>query len=60
MYVFLGCTRACMCGCDGGVVCVGHWNASFKLTLSGMCGFYMLCRLRFLISVCIAQGEPFG
>ena len=24
LYVFLGCTRACMCGCDGDVVCVGH------------------------------------
>ena len=24
MYVFLGCTRACVCGCDGAVVCVGH------------------------------------
>ena len=24
LYVFLGCTRACVCGCDGGIVCVGH------------------------------------
>ena len=24
LYVFLGCTRACVCGCDGDVVCVGH------------------------------------
>ena len=41
-YVFHGCTRTCVCGCDCDVVCVGHdlnwytgWNASFKLTLFG-------------------------
>ena len=24
-YVFLGCTRACVCRCDGDVICVGHY-----------------------------------
>ena len=24
LYVFLGCTRACVWGCNGDVVCVGH------------------------------------
>ena len=24
LYVFLGCTRACVCRCDGDVICVGH------------------------------------
>ena len=24
VYVFLGCTRTCVCGCDCDVVCVGH------------------------------------
>ena len=24
LYVFLGCTRACVCRCDGDVFCVGH------------------------------------
>ena len=24
LYVFLGCTRACVCRSDGDVVCVGH------------------------------------
>ena len=24
LYVFLGCTRACVCRCDGVVICVGH------------------------------------
>ena len=22
--IFLGCTPACVCGCDGDVICVGH------------------------------------
>ena len=22
--LFIGCTRACVCGCDGDVICVGH------------------------------------
>ena len=24
MYVCLGCTRPCVCRCDGDVICVGH------------------------------------
>ena len=24
LYVYLGCTRACVCWCDGDVICVGH------------------------------------
>ena len=24
LYIFIGCTRACVCGCDGDVICVGH------------------------------------
>ena len=24
LYVFLGCTRACVCRCDGDVICVGR------------------------------------
>ena len=24
LYIFLGCTRACVCGCDGDVICIGH------------------------------------
>ena len=24
LYVFLGCTRTCVCGCDCDVVCIGH------------------------------------
>ena len=24
LYVFLGCTRACVCRCDGDVICVDH------------------------------------
>ena len=24
LYVFLGCTRACVCKCDGYVICVDH------------------------------------
>ena len=24
LYVFLGCTHACVCRCDGDVICVGH------------------------------------
>ena len=24
LYVFLGCTRARVCRCDGDVICVGH------------------------------------
>ena len=24
MYVFLGCTRTCVCGCGCDVVCIGH------------------------------------
>ena len=24
LYKFIGCTRACVCGCNGDVVCVGH------------------------------------
>ena len=24
LHIFLGCTRACVCGCDGDVICVGH------------------------------------
>ena len=24
LYVFLCCTRVCMCICDGDVICVGH------------------------------------
>ena len=24
LYIFLDCTRACVCGCDGDVICVGH------------------------------------
>ena len=24
LYVFLCCTRACVCRCDGDVICVGH------------------------------------
>ena len=24
LYIFLGCTRACVCGCDGDVICVDH------------------------------------
>ena len=24
VYIFLGCTHACVCGCDGDVICVGH------------------------------------
>ena len=24
LYIFFGYTRACLCGCDGGVICVGH------------------------------------
>ena len=24
VYIFLGCTRACVYGCDGDVICVGH------------------------------------
>ena len=24
LYVFLGCTRACVCRCDGNVICIGH------------------------------------
>ena len=24
MYLFLGCTRACVCRCDGDFICVGH------------------------------------
>ena len=24
LYVFLFCTRACVCRCDGDVICVGH------------------------------------
>ena len=24
LYIFLGCTRACVCGCDGDVISVGH------------------------------------
>ena len=23
-YIFLGCTRVWVCGCDGDVICVGH------------------------------------
>ena len=27
LYVFLGCTRACVCRCNGDVICVGHrWS----------------------------------
>ena len=22
LYIFIGCTRACVCGCDGDVICV--------------------------------------
>ena len=25
LYVFLCCTRACVCRCDGDVICVGHY-----------------------------------
>ena len=37
LYIFFGCTRACVCGCDGDVIGKDAplWNASFKLTLSG-------------------------
>ena len=24
LYVFHGCTRTCVCGCNCGVVCIGH------------------------------------
>ena len=24
LYVFIGCIQACVCGCDGDVVCIGH------------------------------------
>ena len=24
LYVFLGCTRDCVCRCDGDVICIGH------------------------------------
>ena len=24
LYVFLSCTRACVCKCDGDVICAGH------------------------------------
>ena len=24
LYVYLGCTRACVCRCNGDVICVGH------------------------------------
>ena len=24
LYVFIGCTRACVCGCECDVACVGH------------------------------------
>ena len=24
LYVFLDCTRACVCGCDGDIICVGQ------------------------------------
>ena len=24
LYVFLGCTRSCVCRCDGDVICIGH------------------------------------
>ena len=24
LYVFIGCTRACVCRCDGNVICVGN------------------------------------
>ena len=24
LYVFLGCTRTCVCGCDCDVICIGH------------------------------------
>ena len=24
LYIFPDCTRACVCGCDGDVICVGH------------------------------------
>ena len=24
LYIFIGCTRVCVCGCDGDVSCVGH------------------------------------
>ena len=24
LYIFLGCTRACVCGCDGDAICVDH------------------------------------
>ena len=24
LYIFIGCTRACVCGCDGYAICVDH------------------------------------
>ena len=24
LYILLGCTRACVCECNGDVICVGH------------------------------------
>ena len=40
LYVFLGCTHACMCRCDGDVICVDHdlnW-----CSCRGMSAVYML------------------
>ena len=35
LHVFLGCTRACVCRCDGDVICVGALGG-------GMSAVYML------------------
>ena len=40
VYVFLCCTRACVCRCDGNVICVGHdLNCALG---GGMSAVYML------------------
>ena len=37
LYVFLGCTRGCVCRCDGDVICVDH-------DLKGWCyGWWYVC-----------------
>ena len=40
LYVFLGCTRACVCRCDGDVICVRQ--ALNRVLDSGMSAVWML------------------
>ena len=35
LYVFLGCTHACVCRCNGDVICVDH-----ELNRYSGCGMY--------------------